>query len=102
MILSANMNCLRLDFEFLFSVWFHSWSFFVFKKAGGCLSYNIYNDFTHVEASFTSYFLNMFILEKGRKKKGKFYYSICVFICYKVYIILTYEKLSCMSHSLRY
>lgn len=91
---------LFLDSCFLFSVWFCCCSLTVFKQAGGCLSYNVHYGFMPEAASFTSFFLNMFILEKRRKKKVKFYCFICIFVCCKVYIILMCERLSCMSHSL--
>lgn len=68
----------------------------VFKKAGECLSYDIYIMALHQWqllslATYFHCFLNMLILEKGTKKNGNFYYFKCVYICCKVYIILMYE-----------
>lgn len=65
---------------------FCCWSFIVFKKAGGCLSYGTYYSFTLAPTSFASYFLNIFILEKGTRKKGSF--AICYVFIYVVKCIL--------------
>lgn len=56
----------------------------VFKKAGECLSYDIYIMALHQWqllslATYFHCFLNMLILEKGTKKNGKFY-ILSVFI----------------------
>lgn len=68
----------------------------MFKKAGVCLSYDMYIMALHQWqllslATFFHCFLNMLILEKGTKENGKFYYFKYVYICFKVDVILMYE-----------